>query len=195
MRPVLKWLAAAALAIWGLSALAGLLPPRARLILLFPAGFGLLAGWSARVIAEESGVRRSRRAAGGVLLLVVAGLANVAWTAYRQSADAARTAAAANPQQSMALRVLESAMADDPELQQRYQEERARLHPTFGDYLASRLLQIGHVAAPWPAVVWGSEVLLGSVAAAWMFLQDARRQRSDASQDQLANSAFLTPDS
>lgn len=175
MLPDLKWLFGSSLAVLGLSALVGHLPPRARLLLLLAIGFGLLAGWSCRVIAGEFSVPTSQGRAIIVLLLTITGLANVAWTAYRQMAAAARAITDSDPQQLMALRVLESAQADDAIMERRYREERARLQPTFGDYLADRLTGIGRPDEPWPAAIWGAEILLGGVAAAWMFRREVRR--------------------
>jgi hypothetical protein len=181
MRPYLKWLVAASLAVWGLSVLTGHLPPRARLLLLLSVGFGLLAGWGARVIADEFSVPPSRRLAAIVLLLTVAGLVNVAWTAYRQLAAAASAITTADPQQLLALRVLESSQEGDPVMQRRFREERARLQPTFQDYLADRLSRLGRPEPPWPVVIWAAEILLGGFAAAWMFRREVRRQTSDVS--------------
>jgi hypothetical protein len=179
MLPYLKWLVASSLAVLGMSALAGHLPPRARLLLLLAIGFGLLAGWSCRVIAGEFSVPATRGLSAVVLLLTVVGLVNVAWTAYRQLAAAARAITASDPQQLMALRVLESAQADDAVMQRRYREERARLQPTFNDYLADRLSGIGRPDEPWPVVIWGVEILTGGVAAAWMFRREVRRKSLD----------------
>lgn len=169
MRPFVMWSAATALAVWGLSALAGHLPPRFRLLLLFSIGFGLLTGWIAAELARGCGLRASRWSAGAMFMLTVAGLVNQAWTAYRQVEAAARRIVAADSQQLLALQVLKSAIEDDPELRQRYLEERARLQPTFGDYLTERLTSVTRLRSPWPAVVWGLELCLGGAAAAWMF--------------------------
>lgn len=184
MPSTLKWLVATTLAVWGLSTLSGQLPPRIRLLLLFAIGFGLFAGWSAGVIADEFGVRRSWSKTATTAVLAVLGLANVAFAAYRQSQETARETVARDPQQLTALRVLEGAMKDDPTLQRRYQEERARLQPDFGDYLSRRLLVFGYVSSPWPAIVWGAEIIAGAAAAAGMFRKDVRRQTPDVSKEE-----------
>jgi hypothetical protein len=192
MRSHLKWIAATGLAVWGLSALAGHLPSRVRLLLLLAIAFGLLTGWGAGVIADEFGVRRSRLGSVLTAVLTITGLANVATAAYRQSQEMARATVASDPQQLMALRVLEGAMKDDPELQQRYREEKARLQPDFGDYLTRRLLVFGHLSPPWPAVIWSAELLAGGVAAAWMFRREVRRQTPDVSKSEALE--VSTPD-
>jgi hypothetical protein len=176
----LKWLAATTLMVWGLSTLAGHLPARVRLLLLFATAFGLLAGWGAGVIADEFEVRRSRRGAAITATLTILGLANVALAAYRQSQATARETVSRDPQQLTALRILEGAMKDDPVLQRRYREERARLQPDFGDYLTRRLLVFGHLPVPWPAVIWIAELLAGSIAAAWMFSRRAKATSDSA---------------
>src|SRR5262245_44461820 len=175
MAPFLKWLAATALAIGGASALAGQLSPRVRLLLLFSAGFGLLTGWAAAVLADEFGARRSRSNAAVLCVLTAAGLVNVAWAGYRQTVAAARRISESDSQQMLALRVLEGTMGADPVLQQRFREERARLQPQFQDYLAFRLHQFGTIPAPWPAVAWGAELFFGTIAAAWMFRKGDRK--------------------
>jgi hypothetical protein len=169
MRPVLTWLAVVALVAWGLSVLTGHLPPRLRLLVLFSVAFGLLVGGAAGLLADEFGVRRVRRSSAALFLLTVAGLVNQTLTAYRQEQAAGRARAQADPQQMLALQFLQSAMADDPELKQRYLEERARLQPTFGDYLAQRWSRWGRMPAPWPAIIWGAELMLGGIAAVLMF--------------------------
>lgn len=171
MRATLKWLVATTLAVWGFSALAGQLPARVRLLLLFAVGFGLLAGWSAGVLADEFAVQRSRRIAAITAALTMLGLANVAFAAYRHSQQSARETVARDPQQLTALRILEGAMKDDPALHVRYREERARLQPDFGDYLSRRLLVFGYVPSPWSAVIWGAEIVAGAAAAVWMLLR------------------------
>ena len=185
MRANLKWLVATTLAVWGLSALTGQLPARVRLLLLFAIGFGLVAGWSAGVIADEFGVRRAWSKGAIAAALTILGLANVAFAAYRQSQETARETVSRDPQQLTALRVLEGAMQDDPALQRRYHEERARLQPDFGDYLTRRLLVFGYVPSPWPAVAWGAEVIAGAAAAVWMFL---RRRPIDSPADPIPES-------
>jgi len=195
MHSHLRWLAATGLAVWGVSALAGHLPARVRLLLLFAIGFGLLAGWGSGVLADEFGVRRSRRGAAITAALAVAGLANVAVSAYRQSQEDARATIDRDPQQLTALRVLEGAMEDDPELRRRYHEERARLQPSFPGYLSRRLLAFGYVAPPWPAVIWSAEVLSGAAAAAWMFRREARRRTPDVSPVNSGGPETLTSDS
>ncbi|MBL8849485.1 MAG: hypothetical protein JNG89_07370 [Planctomycetaceae bacterium] len=176
MLPNLKWLVAVTLAVWGLSTLTGQLPPRARLLLLLSIAFGLLAGWGVRVLADEFKVSPSRPLAAVVCLLTVAGLVNVAWTAYRQMSAAARAITDADPQQLLALRVLESSQNDDPTMQRRFREERARLQPIFADYLADRLSRLGRPEPPWPIVIWIAEILLGGFAAGWMFRRHVQRQ-------------------
>jgi hypothetical protein len=185
MRPYLQWFIATGLAVWGLSALSGQLPSRVRLLLLFAIAFGLLIGWGAGVIADEIGARRSWPAAAITAVLTVAGLTNVAIAGYRQSVERARAIVAADPQQLTALRVLEGAINHDPELRQRYLEERARLEPEFGSYLMRRLLVFGRLPSPWPAVIWGAEIIAGAVAAVWMFL---RRRPIDSPADPIPES-------
>jgi hypothetical protein len=182
MRSLLKWLAAAALAIGGLSALAGQLPPRIRLLGLFAIGFGLLSGGCAAALADGFEVRRSPLAAAAVCALTAAGFANIAWAGYRQTQAAAARAVAADAQQLLALRLLESTMDVDPVVQRRYREERARLQPGFHDYLARRLSRFGTPPAPWPEIESGLEVLLGAAAAAWIFLRKSWRQSPDLSE-------------
>ncbi|MFO1095838.1 MAG: hypothetical protein U0992_21410 [Planctomycetaceae bacterium] len=103
------------------------------------------------------------------VLTAASGLVNIAATGYRQTVAAAKKIREADPQQMLALRVLEGTMDADPVLQQRFHEERARLQPQFGDYLAVRLQRYGTFPAPWPAVAWSAELFFGGIAAGWMF--------------------------
>lgn len=174
MRNVAVWLLAGAVVVAGLSALIAAAPPRFRLILLTPVGLGLASGWGLGQLADELRVRRSSATAALTVMLTLAGLAHLALAGYRQVAAAARNNVARDPQQLLALRLLESAANDDPALRRRWDEERLRLEPRFRDYLAGRLLSFGWLPAPWPAVIWGAELLSGAAAAAWIFRRSPR---------------------
>lgn len=151
-----------------LSGLAGHAPARVRLLLLFPIAFGLLVGAGLGLVGHNLGLRRSVPVALIVNLLAVAGLANVARIAYGELAAHARRAVEQDPQRLLALRIMESTDLTDPRDRRSYHELRTALQPTFGDYLASRLTgTFGWRPAPWPELVWGGEVLLGGIAAAW----------------------------
>ena len=112
--------------------------------------------------------------------LTVAGLVNQTLISCRRLQTAARARVAEDPQQLLALPLLKDAARDDPVLRRRYLEERARLQPEFGDYLALRLSNVAWLPPPWPAVVWALETLLGGLAATLLFRRrsiEAPRQR------------------
>jgi len=168
MQRALGWFLLCLLGVAAISGLAGHGPARIRLLLLFPVGFGLLVGSASGRLAQSFQVRPAGAAALTAAALTIAGLMNVAWLAYGELAAAARRAVQEDPQRLLALRVLESTDMSDPRNARSYQELRASLEPTFGDYLASRLAgTFGWRAAPWPELVWSGEVLMAAGAAAW----------------------------
>jgi hypothetical protein len=169
MQRAVGWFLLVLLGVAALSGLAGHAPARVRLLLLFPVAFSLLVGSVAGYLACGLELRRSVGAALVSALLSVAGLVNVARIAYGELAAQARRAVQEDPQQLLALRLLESSDMRNQRNLRSYHELRTALQPTFGDYLASRLAgACGWRPAPWPELAWGSEVLIAGVAAAWM---------------------------
>jgi hypothetical protein len=168
MERTVGWFLLVLLAVAATSGLAGHVPARVRLLLLFPVAFGLLVGSAAGYLAAGLELRGTVRTALLSGLLTVAGLANVARIAYGELAAQARRAVKEDPQRLLALRLLEAGDLRDSRIRQRYHELRAAVRPTFGDYLASRFATMfGWESPPWPALIWGCEVLVAGVAAAW----------------------------
>jgi hypothetical protein len=168
MQRAIGWFLLCLLGVAATSGLAGHAPARVRLLLLFPLAFGLLVGSAASCLAIGLELRRSIGAALVSALLTIAGLANVARIASGELAAQARRAVQEDPQQLLALRLLESSDMRDPRNLRSYHELRAALQPTFGDYLASRLAgTLGWRPTPWPELAWGCEVLVAGIAAAW----------------------------
>jgi hypothetical protein len=168
MQRAVGWFLLCLLGVAAISGLAGHAPARVRLLLLLPVAFGLLVGSAAGYLACGLELRRSVPVALISATLAVAGLVNVAWIAYGELAAQARRAVQEDPQRMLALRLLEAGDMHDPQNRRSYHELRTALRPTFGDYLASRLATtFGWRPAPWPELIWGCEVLIAGIAAAW----------------------------
>lgn len=166
MMRVLVWLAVGVLGVASASALIAAGPERLRPILLMPAAFGALTGYGLRRLAME--LRLNRRLLPAILagLLTIGGLMNVARLSFDQLAAAARRNVAEDPRQLLGLRLLESDLASGgAEARKRYQLARLRLSPAFDDYLTGRLLGFAWLPSPWPAAVWGAELLLAAMLA------------------------------
>ncbi len=172
-----RWLGWLAIGVVG-AALASLAvahaPAQIRKLVLFPVLFGLGCGWGLGRLAREF---RPRPAWAGALLaalLAVGGLVNLAVLSFRQVAAEARRSVQQDPQRLLGLPLLEDQALTDPVWAQRYREEKLKLRPGFGDYLAGRVARFGWWRDPWPAVFWGAELLLAAVAAGGMFVRVSR---------------------
>jgi hypothetical protein len=73
--------------------------------------------------------------------------------------------------------------------QQQFREELARVERirleklSFASFLNRRVAAAGSWPAPWPAVFWGGEVLLGAAGGAWLAAAAARRAFCPVCQD------------
>jgi hypothetical protein len=149
-------------------------PAPVRKLVLFPVLFGLACGWGLGRLALEFRLRPSWAGALLAALLVTGGLVNVAVVSFRQVAAEARRSVQQDPQRLLGLPLLEDQARHDPVWAQRYREEKLKLRPGFGDYLAGRVARFGWWRDPWPAVFWGAELLLAALAAGWTFSCVAR---------------------
>jgi len=168
VKPFLVWSACALLGGAGLSAIVASLPSEARKLLLFPLAFGLAVGWGVGRLATAFEIpgRWPRGVVAGVICLL--GLLNVGRISYARMQAAAAENVQRDPKQLLALDLLAAQADGDAGWSRRYQEERMRLKPTFADYLAARLTQLGIWRPPWPLGVWIGELSVGGAAAAWL---------------------------
>ena len=112
------------------------------------------------------------------LLVITFTLMSLTATAFRgwtQLKEDRQLAAKSSPEQAMAVRMMESAADDDPEIAAELAVLRRRLIPTFADYLAIRTKPLGEWRQPWPIVFWGGEILLACVAGVVVVLRAGSR--------------------
>lgn len=178
----LGWLAIGVLGIAVLSLLAAYAPPQIRKLVLFPAAFGVLAGWGLGRLGTEFQLPQ-RRVALAAGVLVVAGLVNCGVATYRQLAAESRRAVQLDPQRLLGLRLLEEQAQHDAAWAQRLLEERLRSQPTFSDFLAGRVAGLGWWPDPRPALFWIGELLLAGLAGAWTAARTLRRSTEHAPPD------------
>ena len=158
------WLIVGTLAVGTLSILAGLAPPAAKKLVLLPVLFGCASGLVLGFLARELRIPR-----GGFLwsvsaMILLAGGLHLMSVSYRQFHEMAAAAAAANPQDAMALSLMEQAAEHDPEIAASLREHRRQRDPQLEDYLAHRVSPLGTWPAPWPALFASVELLLATAA-------------------------------
>lgn len=173
----LEWLLLSLVGLTLLTLAAAHAPARIKLLGLFAVGYGALAGWGLARLAEiVGGIGRTTVLAASVLLLI-GGQVGLAWESHRLYAARERqrfenAAAPVLPQllkgtgrvgtadsgtRVNAARKLASSVQRD---RQRALARRTR----FDAYLTYRISALGDWSAPWPGIVWGAEVLLGTIA-------------------------------
>lgn len=172
---VLRWLLVGAIGMTVLAIVGAHTPMRVRLLGLFSLVYGLAGGLFLGKVAGAFHLRRSGAALVASFLLIAAAEAGLTLESYRlwragQMARLERAAEEMRPlptvptsppppsglpslAQRQAAEVLLDAMRDD--------------QVSFRRYLALRLTRRGDWPAPWPAVIWSLELLLGSAAGAW----------------------------
>lgn len=147
-----------------LTALASWAPAAFRKLGLFSIFYGGcvggLCGWSLR---EASVPRRGTLFLAAVLTL--AGLVAIAVHGAWRFREEQQAAANADPQQAMALNVLQAAADTDPEIAADLAARRQRMNPTFRDYLAVRTRALGEWQFPWPSAFWAAEIFVSAGAA------------------------------
>lgn len=173
MSRILLWIVIGAAGVAAASALIAQGPERLRPIVLMPVLFGAATGFALGSLAAEWRLPRSKWLAVVAALLAVAGLVNVARLSFDKLAAAARRNVQEDPQQLIGLQLLQQDLEGDAGTRP-YELSRLRLRPQFQDYLMGRLLGIGWQPRPWPAVIWGIELLIAAGLAGWMM--DRRHQ-------------------
>ena len=168
MSRILLWIVIGAVGVAAVSALIAQAPERLRPILLMPVLFGAATGFALGALAAEWKLPRSGRLALVAALLAVGGLVNVARISFDRLAAAARRNVQEDPQQLIGLQLLQQDFEGNTPGSRQYELSRLRLRPQFEDYLMGRLLGIGWQPRPWPAVIWGTELLIAAGLAGWM---------------------------
>ena len=165
---LITWLLIATLVVVAVSSALGAGPERIRALLLFPLAFGALVGSALAISARESGVRSRWLVSVLSCVLVCGGLLVVAREAYGELVALARERVREDSTRLLGLRMLEDQAAGDPTFVKQYLELRMAVEPKFDDYLMGRVSALGIWRSPWPALVWGIEVFLGTVAGGWL---------------------------
>lgn len=191
-RNYLMWLIVGLLATAVLSLGAAFAPHVAKRLLLFHGLFGLagglLLGWLLAelgvlhpIMPESTGESEASRrklspawlvSSTGAAILILGGI-NMAWISSHQFRKTQQEQSRRQPEQAAALELLGRMSQDDPELAARYDEERRKLSPTFGDYLAHRVSSLGSWQSPWPTLFWLGELLLAAAIGGWILFRRA----------------------
>lgn len=184
------WFLISTLVVVAVSSALGAGPERIRALLLFPLAFGALVGGGLAFSARETGVRSRWLVTVLSCVLVCGGLLVVAREAYGELVALAHARVQEDSSRLWGLRMLEDQAAGDSTFVKQYLEQRMALAPRFEDYLMGRLSALGIWRSPWPAIVWGIEVLLGTVAGGWM----ARRMMGRGNVTEVENQPPANPE-
>lgn len=169
------WLLLGSIGVFVLSVAAGFAPAPIKRLLLFYLAFGLIAGGGLGRLAQEVGLRRSLLVLVLGNVLILAGGVNVTRVSYDRFRTAVEEQVQQNPDTMLGLKLLEETAGDDPELQARVEQERARLKPQFRDYLRHRVSALGTWARPWPLVFWIVELAASLAVGTWGMLRTIQR--------------------
>jgi len=170
-----SWIVLLVIAASGLALVAAHLPPIAKKLGLWAVAYGLLVGLIAAWLTQFAlGFRAPRRLGMAIVLLVaIAGQIGIGVESYRLDRSEQERREQSDPKNVLARRLLDSANEpSDPKSRATFDEFRRsfrRPGPSFGDYLQFRVSGIG-IQSNWTAALfWGAEVVLGAVAASWIY--------------------------
>lgn len=169
--PGLLWVTLIGGSAWGVSLLGVQVAPELKRIGLFYCGLGLIVGLCAGVVWRHMQFQRPRwRALATVGLAALACLLNLGYVSY-QSFERECRRAARDPQQILALQILEAEAAANPQStpSRRLIELRSNVDPTYTVYLQHRLKQVGTVPEFGAIAVWGLELLAAITLAVLTF--------------------------
>ncbi len=165
-----------------LTAFAAMVPVGVRKLLLFSVAFGLCCGAIVLWAAREFGLVR-QWAVCLTVPLVFLGLSLIAVQGHRQLRAERAEAAKENPEQAMALGILEAAAESDPQLAAELDRRRRERAPAFADYLALRVSPLGEWPQPWPFVFWGAEMLFAGAAGGLLVSRQLRAAQEPVEQE------------
>lgn len=171
----LSWIVLLAIAAFALALAAAHLPPIFKKIGLFAVAYGVVVGLMGAWLRQFApGIdSRHRLATAVVVVLALAGQIEIAAESFRMQRSEQSGRDSADPKEALARRLLESAMEpSDPNSRAALDEFRRNYSgpgASFGDYLQYRVSSVGihsKRAAGW---FWGIELMLGGLAAGWLF--------------------------
>jgi hypothetical protein len=156
------------------------LPPVFKKLGLFALAYGLLVGLIGVWLAQFAPAIRSQLRLGTIVvfLLALAGQVGIALESYRIYRSEQQRRELVDPQQALARRLLESATEPpDPRSQaalDEFRRSRGGADASFGGYLQFRVSNIGIQSRHLAWLFWSAELLLGGLAAGWVFRRAAR---------------------
>jgi hypothetical protein len=180
-----SWIVLLTIATAALALAAAHLPPVFKKLGLFAIAYGLLVGLIAAWLAPVSLRLHLSRRLGVVLVFVIAlsGQIGIAAESYRVDREQRQRLRRADPNQALAQRLLESAAEPTDEKSRATFEDFRHSYGgppgSFVDYLQFRLSSIGIQSKPVAISLWGVELLLGGVAASWVFARQTRSAADD----------------
>jgi hypothetical protein len=150
-------------------------PPDFKKLGLLAVAYGVLAGLAGVWLAPPAARTRFRPWLRTILvvILAVAGQIGIAAESFRLERAEELRLERANPNQLLARRLLESAQ-EPPDAKSRasldeFRRTHVRAGDSFGGYLQFRVSNLG-IRSKWGAALfWAGEVVLGALAAGWIF--------------------------
>jgi len=180
---VSSWIALLVIATCALALAAAHLPPIFKKLGLFAVAYGLLLGLiGAWLIQFTPKVCKARRLGAAVVFaLALAGQIGIALESYRLDRSERERRERSDPKETLARRLLESANEpSDPKSRATFDEFRrsySKPGASFGEYLQFRVSGIGIQSKRIGALFWGAEIVLGAVAASWVFFRRTQPAR------------------
>lgn len=169
-----QWLLASTGAVAGLAVLAVHAPNRIKLLGLFAVAIGFLEGYGIGQFAQHGRVPSRRLVGLAAFAIIVAGQIGATWEAHRLYDRTLREQYRADPTALFAGRVgfePGSAMAEILQETRRERAERLDRLTSLSAYLKHRVSAVGSWSQPWPAVLWGAEILIAGAAGTWIALR------------------------
>jgi hypothetical protein len=152
-------------------------PPTFKKLGLLAVAYGVLVGGAGVWLAPSTARVRLRPWLWTflVVILAVAGQIGIAVESFRLTRAEEQRLERANPNQLLARRLLESVQEPPDAKSQASLDEFRRTHvragDSFGDYLEFRVSNLG-IRSKWGAeLFWAAEVVLGGLAAGWIFFR------------------------
>ena len=179
-----SWVLLLVIAVCALALVAAHLPPIAKKLGLLAVAYGLLVGLIASWLTQFSpdSAPRDGWEWRSFLLVAIAGQIGIGVESYRLDRSERERRERSDPKNVLARRLLDSANEpSDPNSRATFDEFRrnySRPGPSFGDYLQFRVSGIG-IQSNWTAALfWGAEVVLGGLAASWIYSRSLGRPLS-----------------
>lgn len=179
LRRTACWLVAGIAAIFVLSVAASFAPAEMKRLFVFPMVFGAIGGYVLGWLAGEFELHPRRGLIVACAALVLLGGVNLGWVSYRRFAEVQARWVREHPDEAATMRMVQRLSEFDPELADGFESRRPLLDPTFLDYLEHRTKGLGRLRRPWPAVIWGGELILASVAGVFVFRRRSRSAKGE----------------